>query len=171
LQSFTPGLPSHGLLIPLSWLLSALFNQGFKVFDSLGNLVAVEENLSDALDFFDLFYGLFQLFTSDNVFECFEEILCLDFLLLSGTAWIDLTQSFPEIFAFISFEDLFLEVRPVKFGVRLSINSDNDPFEDIVGFGFSVVDFDFGKDIGVNFGGDLDSFFPFSEVLFLIGFD
>jgi hypothetical protein len=92
-------------------------------------------------------------------------------LLLSGTARINLAQSFPEIFSFVSFKDLFLKVRPVKFGVRFSINGDNDPFEDIVGLGFSVFDFDFSEDISINFGCDLDSFFPFSEVLFLMDFD
>ena len=92
-------------------------------------------------------------------------------MLLSGTTGINLAQSFPEIFSFVSLENLFLKVRPVKFGVRFSINGDNDPFEDFVSPGFSVFDFDFSEDISVYFGCDLDSFFPFSEVLFLMGFD
>lgn len=92
-------------------------------------------------------------------------------MFLSGTAGINFAQSFSEIFSFVSFKDLFLKVRPVKFGVRFSINGDNNPFEDIVSPGFSVFDFDFSEDISVNFGCDLDSFFPFSEVLFLMGFD
>ncbi len=92
-------------------------------------------------------------------------------MFLSGITGINLAQSFSEIISFVSFKDLFLKVRPVKFGVRFSINGDNNPFEDIVSPRFSVFDFDFSEDISINFGGNLDSFFPFSEVLFLIGFD
>ena len=92
-------------------------------------------------------------------------------MLFPCIAGVNLTQSFSEVFSFISFKDLFLEIRPVKFTVRLAINGDNDPFEDFIGFRFSVFDVDFGKDVSVDFGSDLDSFFPLTKVLFFVGFD
>jgi hypothetical protein len=96
--------------------------------------MAVEENFSNLSDLLNLLGGLLQLFAGYYFVVSFQEILSLDSLLFSGSAGIDLSHSFSEVFSLVSVEDLIPEIRPVKLGVRFSINADDNPFENVIGF-------------------------------------
>ncbi len=162
LQSLGSGLPSHRLLVFFSWLLSALFDQYFEVFDCSWDLVTVQKNFCHVSDLLNLSYGFFKLLAANYLRKSLKEVFSLYFLLFPCIAGVNPTQSLPEVFSFVSFKDLFLEIGPIEFSVRLTINGGNDPFKNFISFGFSVLDINFGKNVSVNFGGNLDSFFPLS---------
>ena len=171
LQCFRSRLPSHCFLVALSWFLSTLVNQGLKILDVLWNLVTDQVNLCYLSDLFDLSCRLFQLLTWNYILECYDKVFGLYFLLLSGITCINLAQSLSEVSALLSFKNFLLKIGPIEFSIRFTINCNNDPFEDVISLWFSVLDIDFGENFSINLWGNLDSFFPFSEILFLIDFD
>lgn len=112
-----------------------------------------------------------QFFACRDLTISLDEVNGFYSLLLLCVTGIDFAQTFSEILTFVSDKDLIFEIRPVEFGLRFVINGNNDPLEDFVGFGLSVFDLYFGKSIGIDFGSDLDSFFPLGKIFFFVVFD
>lgn len=112
-----------------------------------------------------------QFFACRDLTISLDEVNGFYSLLLLCVTGIDFAQTFSEILTFVSDKDLIFEIRPVEFGLRFVINGNNDPLEDFVGFGLSVFDFYFSKSIGIDFGSDLDSFFPLGKIFFFVVFD
>lgn len=130
--------------------------------------MAVHENLSDVSDLLNLRVELCELFALNNVSEILEEICSLYFLLLFGIAGIDFPESLFEVPAFIPFKNLLFEIRPVVLQLWLPVNGDYDPFENLVGFGFPVIDIYFGQNLSINFGSQFNPLLPLFQVGLLV---
>lgn len=100
-----------------------------------------------------------------------QEINGFDFLFLSGNAGIYFSHSLSKILSVFSVEDLILKIRPIILGLRFSINGYNNPFKDLISFGFSIININFYQFFSINFGSNLNSFLPLSKVFLFICFD
>lgn len=133
--------------------------------------MTVEKNLGDFFYLFNLLANLSQLLAGIYYSVSLQKIFCLNSLFLSGTACIDFSHPLSEVGPFISNEDLISEVRPIEFIVGLSVNCNDYPLKDLIGLWFSVLNLNFWEGIGINFGSNLNSFFPFCKIFFFIGFN
>lgn len=134
----------------------------------MSNLITNKKNLSNSFDILDLFLYFSQFLTQNYLIVITQEINSFNFLLLPGSTGINLSHSFSKILTFISMENLILEIGPVILRLWFTINCYNNPFEYLMSFWFTIIDFYLFKSFCINFGSNLNSFLPLSKIFFLI---